>query len=57
MIAVRASRKRFGDFVALDDVSLEIPDGSLTALLGPSGPGSRRCCASSRASRQPDTGA
>jgi sulfate/thiosulfate transport system ATP-binding protein len=31
--------KRFGDFVALDDVSMEIPDGSLTALLGPSGSG------------------
>ncbi|HET6850454.1 MAG TPA: TOBE-like domain-containing protein [Gaiellales bacterium] len=31
--------KRFGDFVALDDVSIEIPDGSLTALLGPSGSG------------------
>ena len=31
--------KRFGDFLALDDVSLEIPDGSLTALLGPSGSG------------------
>jgi sulfate transport system ATP-binding protein len=31
--------KRFGDFVALDDVSVEIPSGSLTALLGPSGGG------------------
>jgi sulfate transport system ATP-binding protein len=39
MIAVRAVTKRFGDFVALDDVSLEVPDGSLTALLGPSGSG------------------
>jgi sulfate/thiosulfate transport system ATP-binding protein len=31
--------KRFGDFLALDDVSLEIESGSLTALLGPSGSG------------------
>jgi sulfate transport system ATP-binding protein len=31
--------KRFGDFVALDDVSVNIPSGSLTALLGPSGGG------------------
>jgi sulfate transport system ATP-binding protein len=39
MITVSHVTKRFGDFVALDDVSLEIPDGSLTALLGPSGSG------------------
>jgi len=39
MIAVRDVRKSFGDFVALNDVSLEIPDGSLTSLLGPSGSG------------------
>ncbi len=39
MIAARNITKQFGDFVALDDVSLEIPDGSLTALLGPSGSG------------------
>jgi sulfate transport system ATP-binding protein len=31
--------KRFGDFVALDDVSVTVPEGSLTALLGPSGGG------------------
>ena len=31
--------KRFGDFVALEDVSVSIPTGSLTALLGPSGGG------------------
>ena len=31
--------KRFGDFVAVDDVSLEVESGSLTALLGPSGSG------------------
>src|SRR6266851_3145098 len=31
--------KLFGDFVALDDVSIEVESGSLTALLGPSGSG------------------
>ena len=39
MITVSNVSKRFGDFTALDDVSLEVPDGSLTALLGPSGSG------------------
>jgi len=38
-ITVRNVNKRFGDFVALDVVSLEVPSGSLTALLGPSGSG------------------
>src|SRR3954469_25903396 len=31
--------KRFGDFVALDDVSIDVRSGRLTALLGPSGGG------------------
>jgi sulfate transport system ATP-binding protein len=31
--------KRFGDFTALEAISLEVPEGSLTALLGPSGSG------------------
>ena len=31
--------KSFGDFRALEGVSLEVPEGSLTALLGPSGSG------------------
>ena len=38
-IKVEGATKRFGDFVALDDVSIDVPDGSLTALLGPSGSG------------------
>jgi sulfate/thiosulfate transport system ATP-binding protein len=31
--------KKFGDFVALDDVNVSLPTGQLTALLGPSGGG------------------
>jgi sulfate transport system ATP-binding protein len=38
-IEVSKVSKRFGDFVALDDISLSIPRGQLTALLGPSGGG------------------
>ena len=38
-ILVRNATRRLGDFTALDDVSVEIPSGSLTALLGPSGSG------------------
>ena len=38
-IDVRNVSKYFGDFAALDDVSVSIPNGSLTALLGPSGGG------------------
>jgi sulfate transport system ATP-binding protein len=39
VIAVTNISKRFGTFEALHGVSLEIPSGSLTALLGPSGSG------------------
>ncbi|MCC5806153.1 MAG: TOBE-like domain-containing protein [Opitutales bacterium] len=32
-------RKTFGNYTALEDVSLEVPDGKLVSLLGPSGSG------------------
>ncbi|MGD9536240.1 MAG: sulfate/molybdate ABC transporter ATP-binding protein [Alphaproteobacteria bacterium] len=38
-IEVRNISKRFGSFVALDDVSLAVEKGELIALLGPSGSG------------------
>jgi sulfate transport system ATP-binding protein len=38
-IAVERVSKRFGGYVALDDVSLEVPEGEVLALLGPSGSG------------------
>jgi sulfate transport system ATP-binding protein len=38
-IEVRGVTKRFGDFVAIDDVSVDVRTGELMALLGPSGCG------------------
>jgi sulfate transport system ATP-binding protein len=38
-ISIKNVSKTFGSFVALDDVTLEVPDGDLLALLGPSGSG------------------
>ena len=38
-IEVCCVSKRFGRFIALDNVSLRVPVGRLTALLGPSGSG------------------
>jgi sulfate/thiosulfate transport system ATP-binding protein len=38
-IAVQRVSKRFGRFLALDNVTLDVPGGSLLALLGPSGSG------------------
>src|SRR5438105_3702613 len=55
-ITVRNVTKRFGDFVALDDVSVDIPAGSLTALLGPSGGGKSTLLRIIAGLEQPDEG-
>ncbi|MEU7765636.1 sulfate ABC transporter ATP-binding protein [Nocardia sp. NPDC049190] len=39
MITVTNANKNYGSFAALDDVTIDIPSGELTALLGPSGSG------------------
>src|SRR3712207_5562566 len=56
MIKVHNVTKRFGDFLALDDVSLDVPDGSLTALLGPSGSGKSTLLRIIAGLEQPDEG-
>ncbi|SFI06234.1 sulfate/molybdate ABC transporter ATP-binding protein [Planctomicrobium piriforme] len=38
-ITIRHITKKFGNFTALENVSLEVPSGCLLALLGPSGSG------------------
>jgi sulfate transport system ATP-binding protein len=48
--------KRFDDFLALDSVSLAIPTGSLTALLGPSGSGKSTLLRVIAGLEQPDEG-
>ena len=55
-IDVQAVSKRFGDFRALDDVTLVVPEGSLTALLGPSGSGKSTLLRIIAGLETPDTG-
>jgi sulfate transport system ATP-binding protein len=55
-IRVSHVTKRFGDFVALNDVSVDIPSGSLTALLGPSGGGKSTLLRIIAGLEQPDSG-
>jgi sulfate transport system ATP-binding protein len=56
-ILIDRVQKRFGDFVALDDITLHIPAGSLTALLGPSGSGKSTLLRTIAGLETPDTGA
>jgi sulfate transport system ATP-binding protein len=56
-IEVEHVGKRFGDFVALEDVSITVGDGALTALLGPSGSGKSTLLRIIAGLETPDTGA
>jgi sulfate transport system ATP-binding protein len=56
-IVVSGVSKRFNRFVALDDVSIEVARGSLTALLGPSGSGKSTLLRVIAGLEKPDAGA
>jgi ABC-type sulfate/molybdate transport systems ATPase subunit len=55
-ITVSAASKRYGDFVALDNVDFAVPSGSLTALLGPSGSGKSTLLRAIAGLDEPDSG-
>ena len=55
-IQVENVTKRFDGFTALEDVSITVPDGSLTALLGPSGGGKSTLLRVIAGLEQPDEG-
>jgi sulfate/thiosulfate transport system ATP-binding protein len=55
-IDITAVSKSFGEFTALHGVMLEVPEGSLTALLGPSGSGKSTLLRIIAGLETPDTG-
>jgi sulfate transport system ATP-binding protein len=55
-IEAHSVTKRFGDFVAVENVSISVPTGSLTALLGPSGSGKSTLLRVISGLEQPDDG-
>jgi spermidine/putrescine transport system ATP-binding protein len=55
-IEFRSVVKRYGDIVAVDNVSLQIPQGTFIALLGPSGCGKTTCLRMIGGFEQPTSG-
>lgn len=56
-IQIRRVSKRFGNFLALQNIDLEISDGQLVALLGPSGSGKTTLLRIIAGLERPDEGA
>ncbi|RGE21476.1 ABC transporter ATP-binding protein [Leucobacter sp. wl10] len=56
VLALRNLRKRFGPRVAVDDLTLDVPAGSMLGLLGPNGAGKTTALAMTTGLLQPDAG-
>jgi len=56
MLSIDHLHKRFGDRVALDDVSFEVRDGETVGLLGPNGAGKTTTLSMMSGLGQPDAG-
>jgi putative spermidine/putrescine transport system ATP-binding protein len=56
-LTISGLTKRFGELIAVDDLSLEIAEGELVSLLGPSGCGKTTTLRCIAGFVQPDTGA
>src|SRR5689334_14379846 len=55
-LRLRGLCKAFGDVVAVDDLSLDVPEGAICALLGPSGCGKTTTLRLIAGLEQPDAG-
>ncbi|MBW1638750.1 ABC transporter ATP-binding protein [Microbacterium resistens] len=56
VLALRALRKQFGEKVAVADLSLDVPAGSMLGLLGPNGAGKTTTLAMTTGLLRPDAG-
>ncbi|GAA5153212.1 ABC transporter ATP-binding protein [Microbacterium pseudoresistens] len=56
VLSLRSLRKQFGQKVAVDDLSLDVPAGSMLGLLGPNGAGKTTTLAMTTGLLRPDAG-
>ena len=56
IIDVQSASRRFGDVQALDDLTIEVPKGSISVLLGPNGAGKTTAIRMITGALTPDTG-
>ncbi|MFK4760004.1 ABC transporter ATP-binding protein [Microbacterium sp. ZW T5_45] len=56
VLALRGLRKHFGQTIAVDDLSLDVPPGTMLGLLGPNGAGKTTTLAMTTGLLRPDAG-